>query len=80
VHKHLSYTTVCTETNAFACLSTASSKGSATHDGDNELAIHFIVITGETALTGRWTISGRLVFSLLKMILRIVVYDIDVSD
>jgi len=38
--KCLSYTVVCTQANAFACLSRGSSKGSVTRDGDNELAIH----------------------------------------
>jgi len=33
---------------AFACLLPGSSKGAVTRDGDNELAIQFIVITGLT--------------------------------
>jgi len=43
-----SYTTVRAQTNASACLSAASSKGTVTRDGDNELAIQIIVITVET--------------------------------
>jgi len=47
-HKHLSCTAGRTQTNASACMSAASSKGTVTRDGDNELAIQFIVITAET--------------------------------
>jgi len=40
----MSYTVVCTQANAFACLLQGSSKDSVTRDGDNELANHLIVI------------------------------------
>jgi len=46
--KCLSYTVVCKQANTFAWLLQGSSKGSVTHGGDNEFAIHLIVITDQT--------------------------------